>query len=75
MKFTVKMKCPDSLDYAIMEAVASLKFADMDYDYIQDLREAATAEANSVCRQWFKYGELLTVEIDTDAKTCVVLPA
>lgn len=27
-----------------------------------------------LCKKWFEYGEYLTVEIDTDAKTCTVVP-
>jgi hypothetical protein len=32
-------------------------------------------KVQELCSTWFSYGEYLTVEIDTEAKTCTVLPA
>jgi cobalamin biosynthesis Mg chelatase CobN len=29
----------------------------------------------SATKKWFKWGECITVEIDTDEETCVVIPA
>lgn len=60
MKFQVSMKCPDALDYAIKEAAQN---------------EDETADAKRAADKWFKYGEYLTVQIDTDAGTCTVMPA
>lgn len=74
MKFRVSMKDPDSLSDAIKEAaradVERLGLAD---DEKEDLIETRREKAAEVCRAWFRYGEYLTVEIDTDAKTCTVV--
>lgn len=59
MKFQVSMKCPDAVDDAIAEAA-------QDEDEKMDAKRAA--------EKWFKYGEYLTVQIDTDAGTATVLP-
>jgi len=60
MKFRVTMKTPDALDSVI----------DADMPAGVD-----TLEIHNLCKKWFKYGELLTVEIDVEAETCTVLPA
>ena len=59
MKFQVTLKCPDALEQSFADVVA-----------------CDSPEWNVVrkqCEKWFKYGELLTVEIDTEADTCTVL--
>lgn len=38
------------------------------------LAEVRHAKAKEVCLQWFKWGEYLTVEIDTELGTCTVIP-
>ena len=38
-------------------------------EVVKDIRFMKAAE---VCSKWFRYSELLTVEIDTEAQTCVV---
>jgi ABC-type amino acid transport substrate-binding protein len=58
MKITVSMKCPDALDQAINDAT----------DTMQEW-----AEIKKLCEKWFKWGEYVTLEIDTDAGTCIVL--
>lgn len=73
MKFTVQMKDPDTLTDAIREAVEaeveSMKVDDDEFESIVEIRCRKVAE---ICAKWFRYGEYLAVEIDTDAKTCVV---
>lgn len=76
MKFRVTMKDPDTLhdeiDDAIKKDPGLLSIAD------KDEREAVAAirkeKLHDLCRQWFEYGEYLVVEIDTEAKTCTVVP-
>lgn len=75
MKFRVSMKDPDTLDEAISRAVARevtlLGLTDLaEKDAVEEVRRE---KAKSVCAQWFKYGEYLDVEIDTEAGTCVVV--
>lgn len=75
MKIRVTMKDPDALYECINDAVrevfeARMELDDDERDQLRDLHEK---RARDVAAQWFKYGEYLTVEIDTDAKTCVVV--
>jgi hypothetical protein len=75
MKFTVNMKDPDVLQDAIEEAVKHGVIEEgMEEDEIEALREMRTEKIKNLCRTWFEYGEYLRVEIDTEAKTCTVIP-
>lgn len=76
MKFQVCMKDPDTLHDAVADAVkdevAKIPgLSDEEREAVCDAREQAVRK---IAGQWFGYGEYLTVEIDTAAKTCVVLP-
>lgn len=69
------MKDPDTLLDACKEA-AGLSVRDIG---LNDREQALVAEAREdtfyeIAGRWFDCGEYLTVEIDTDAKTCVVVP-
>lgn len=77
MKFKVQMKDPDVLHDAIQDAVK----ADLERRQITDeeeqerLTELHRERIGELCGRWFRYGEYLTVEIDTDDRTCTVCPA
>lgn len=83
MKCRVMMKCPDSLEDAIREFVdgiidipintnESSSDYENDYDYEHErLVERYKEKAN----KWFKWGELVTLEIDFDEDTCTVVKA
>lgn len=58
MKFQITFKDPDSLHDQMHEQIPD-----------QDEYEAAS----DLVAKWFKYSEYITVEIDTKAKTCVVI--
>ena len=58
MLFKLTMKTPDALQYAIEEA-----FDD------PELR----SQMEDLASEWMTYGEYITVEFDTDKKTCVVV--
>ena len=75
MKFIVSMKDPDTLHDAIEEAVKEelTKIADVQEDERELLLEKRIEKVSELCRKWFEYGEYLVVEIDTDAKTCIVV--
>lgn len=77
MKFKVQMKDPDILYDSIKDAVeAEIKAMGVtDRDEADALGEVRYDKYRAICAAWFRYGEYLTVEIDTDAKTCVVCPA
>lgn len=53
------MKTPDALDRAIENKVNDLDEFD---------------EIKALANRWFKHGEYLTVEIDTESETCTVVP-
>ncbi len=76
MKFRVTMKDPDTLHDAIQEAVEewAKTLPDIDDDEREAIEEKRREKVDEICGTWFGYGEYLTVEIDTDAKTCVVIP-
>jgi hypothetical protein len=65
MKFTVTMKTPDVLRDSIIEAINNLPDSEQPYE------ETILKK----CEQWFEYEECLTVEIDTEKNTCIVLKA
>jgi hypothetical protein len=67
------MKTPDAVDYAIEDALANEFTADsmIDNEAIEDSRD----ELEELCKLWFSYGENVTIEIDTDAKTATVMKA
>ena len=72
MKFRVTMKTPDALANAIHKA--SLDYAvnegnKTDEDVMQEMYEST----ERLCERWFKYREIVTLEIDTEKKTCTVV--
>ena len=79
MKFRVSMKCPDALHEAVKEAVeesvdTSSVLGTLDGDEKDSIIESRIEKVRSLCSKWFKYGEYLEVEIDTEEATCVVVP-
>ena len=75
MKFRVTLKDPDVLHDAINEAVVGVvnKMIGLDADERDAVVDRRQEKIAGLCSQWFRYGEYLTVEIDTDAQTCVVV--
>ncbi len=74
MKFKVQMKDPDVLIDAITNALEDQpKPDDLDESEWKYLREIRADNVYKFAAQWFEYGEYLTVELDTDAQTCVVM--
>lgn len=76
MKFKVTMKDPDGVYEAFEDAATEWAaqvqgISDEERKSIVEVRRAKIAD---VCGKWFEYGEYLTVEVDLDAKTCVVVP-
>lgn len=70
MKFQVTLKTPDTIDTDITKAVND---SQSDNDYNSEIYEEEMENAWRLCSRWFRHGELLTVEIDTDKETCVVV--
>jgi hypothetical protein len=77
MKFKVQMKDPDTLCDAIRDAVKAQiqEIGITDSDEIEALSEKRAEKIDAICSEWFEYGEYLTVEIDTEAKTATVCKA
>lgn len=74
MKIKVTMKDPDTLYDAIEDAVTKDIDASLPEDEREAIAECRIKKAQALASTWFEYGEYLTVEIDTEAKTCVVIP-
>lgn len=76
MKFRVQMKDPDTLDdciaIAVNDSMRGMVLEDEESDAIGEVRKKSF---KSVASRWFRFGEYLTVEIDTEAGTCTVLEA
>lgn len=68
MRFTVNLKTPDALDLAVKDALQSNEPTLASYE----LNDAARA-IKEACAAWFRCGEMVTLEIDTDAGTCIAL--
>ena len=62
----------DAIEEAVKEDVERMGLETEEADAIKELR---TEKAQTVCSKWFRYGEYLAVEIDTEACTCTVIPA
>lgn len=69
MKIKITFKDPDALSDAIEEALDERDYGNLTDSEVVAVRLAAKEEAISVCSKWFKYGEYLSVEVDTNAQT------
>lgn len=76
MKFTVTMKDPDGVFECVRNAVEEevKKVDGLSEDERERLVQSRAEEVGSSMKRWFQYAEYLTVEVDTDAGTCVVVP-
>jgi len=76
MKIRIQMKDPDTMHDAVAEAVSEqLQSSGLPKDEQDALCEVRCDKIRAICAKWFRYSEYLTVEVDTDAETCTVLPA
>jgi hypothetical protein len=78
MMFRIHLKDPDgvydSLKDAVDESFAQLAEA-LDEDELEAAKEARREKFRAAMAKFFKYSEYLSVELDTEAGTCVVIPA
>jgi hypothetical protein len=74
MKFTVMFKDPDgvydSLDHAAKELAATVE--GIDDDEREALSETRREKIGQFVSRWITYGEYITIEFDTEAKTAIV---
>ncbi len=76
MKFRVTMKDPDALYDAVgdaIEADVKERFPGALAHERETLLGMARDRLHAAARPWFGGGDYLTVEIDTDARTCTVV--
>ena len=75
MKVKVFIKDPDVLQDAVEEAVdEELKNSGLAEDEQEAVRELRIEKALDVANTWWEYGEYITVEFDTEARTARVVP-
>lgn len=72
MKFKVMMQDPGCVYDAAIDAVKR-SLRGMPSDDAEVLKKVRIKKALEVASKWFDHGDYLTVEIDTDAGTCVVM--
>lgn len=74
-KFTITMKDPDGFANSLMEAAELTDVDDLklDEDEKEMIRQEREDKLRGFLKTWFRYDEYLTVEIDTEAKTCTVV--
>lgn len=75
MKFTVSMKCPDALERAIELEAEGLVGGSSDDEEADERYSELVRTAMEYAEKWFRYGEIVTLEIDSDKDTCTVIPA
>lgn len=73
MKFRITMKDPDGVYDCVQDAIKASRPGGLNDREWESLREARSETFSEITSRWFEYDEYLTVEIDTDAKTCVVV--
>lgn len=76
MKIRIQMKDPDTMPDAVTDAVREeLRASGLPKDEQDVLYEVRSDKIRGICAKWFRYSEYLTVEVDTEAQTCTVIPA
>lgn len=76
MELSITMKDPDVVSQAVIDAATASteNTAGLSDDELESLAIDREEQINELISKWFKYGEYLTVDIDTDAGTCIVRP-
>lgn len=72
MKIRIHFKDPDALQEAIDTALEA-KPANLSQTEWEAVKEIRREEISEIADTWFEYGEYLTVELDTEAKTLKVI--
>lgn len=75
MKFRVLIKDPDVLHDALDESLAKEDIPADDAEEREMIVEHRREKILELCSRWFEYSEYLKIEIDTEEKTCIVVPA
>ena len=76
MTFRITFTNPDALENRIKEALDFEHFVKTEYDVDAppdpDFYKKYT-ETLELCKKWFQYNEIIVIEIDTSARTCIVV--
>lgn len=81
MKINITMKTPDALYEAAQEYANRMA---EDKDNVKEIEDEYGGDKNyyiqtqhelfeQIANKWFKYGEYVTLEIDTEEETCVIM--
>ncbi|MBS2008241.1 MAG: hypothetical protein JST01_14430 [Cyanobacteria bacterium SZAS TMP-1] len=74
MIIRVTFKDPDTADDAITDAIKDLEIAHItDPDELEAVKEIRRTKVSEAVHEWLEYGELITVEFDTVARTATVV--
>ncbi len=73
MKIRITMKDPDGVYECVEDALKASLPADSSDAEKKAVLEVRREEVGDVLRRWFRYGEYIDVEVDTDAKTIRVI--
>lgn len=78
MIINITMKTPDAMADTICEAALNeMNFEspdEMEYEDRETYDNMIEAQEN-ILRQWFRWGEYLDIQFDTEAKTAIVMKA
>lgn len=77
MKLRITLKDPDGISDSIVDAASkSIKqVTDLSDDEMDELFDARHELYRGIIGKWVRYGEYVTIEIDTVANTAVVVEA
>jgi hypothetical protein len=77
MKFSIQLKDPDGAYDSIQDAAKAslMQIEGISESEREALLDQRKAEFGRIAGKWLRYGEYLTVEIDTEARTCTVVEA
>jgi hypothetical protein len=77
MIFRVTIKTPDALEDAIKSGFKFHEETEEDNPSIFESNDIDTNESVDsiliLCEKWFRHNECVTLEIDTEEKTCIVV--
>lgn len=73
MKIKIYLKDPDTLYDSINEAVDETVDG-LPNDESEALKEIKKEKYREIANEWFEYGEYVMLEMDTEEKTCRVIP-
>lgn len=74
MKFQITLKDPDGCYDCMRQAAKESMPDNLSDNEVELLIDEREAKIHKIAAQWLRYGEYVTIEIDSVAGICVVLP-